>query len=813
MKRVFLFILLLSIISCQNPAEKKFVPSDYIPDNVAIIVKSPNITGFLNNYSENSFLTKNPILKKFQFNSGLQFLKVINNAEESFLCFSDFNKQQPDYIFISGQPPQLKSFDSIQNKSIETVKEDNIEFKKYNFEGSITYTFSRKNLFLASNSLGSLKKTLQQEKRPNPALQRIISATEKNKTSLILNHQKLPYILRSIFPQKEFKISEATSTWSEAELEIEAENIHFNGLLTIPADSISIYSVFQNTGRGSSKMAEITPASAQAFSSFCFEDFDQIQKKLQQFQSDSLKNVLFSNSSEFGLIYLKNAPVFAIRSNEAESSSILLKQSSAEIGDFRGLSIFQLQETLKTLEIFQPLISLPNAKYWAQIKNFLIFAEQPAALEEIISAFQNNRTLYTQEFYQETLQQLSSQSSMLFVANGKDFLPLLAQEADAELEEEILNMPFHNKLGVLQLVKEDDFFHIHGIINTSEKAPEEATGPKEILDISLEDQVYTQPFFFKNHLTNQEDIVIQDINNILYLVSNKGNIQWKKQLESRITGAIHQVDLFQNGKFQLAFSTLHALHIVDRNGNPVVPFPLEFKDEITQPLAVFDYDNNRKYRFVITQNSSVYMYNKEGKIVKGFDFKKAGAEITNPPKHLRIGTKDYILITEASGKVSILNRQGHIRVPVNENFELAENEWFEYKKSFISATPGELVKINEKGGIEKKALNTLEETKIVATPELLVSFHGNQLKIEDTVIELDYGVYTTPQIFEINDEILVAITDKQAKNVYIFNREGELLQGFPVFGTSQIDLRNINIEKNLEFAVLGDAKEILIYQL
>ncbi|MDT0643635.1 DUF3352 domain-containing protein [Zunongwangia sp. F363] len=812
MKRVLLFIFLLCIISCQNPAEKKIRPADYLPEDVAIIVKSPDINGFLNNYSENSFLTENPFFDQFQSSNRLNFLDVIETAEESFLCFSDFEKQQPDYIFISGRPPQLKSFDSIQNRSVETIKEDNFEFKKYNFEGSITYTFSQKNLFLASNSSGFIKETLQQKNLPKPALQKIISATEKNKTSLILNHQKLPYILRSIFPQKEFENLGATSTWSEAELEIEAENIHFNGLLTTTANPASIYSVFQNAGRGSSKMAEIVPASVQAFSSFCYENFEGVQKNLQQLRGDTLTTHLFSNSSEFGMIYLKNAPVFAIRSNEAESSNILLKQSSAEIGDFRGLSIFQLQENPETLEIFHPLITLPNAKYWAQINNFIIFAEQPAALEEIISASQNNHTLSVQESYQETLQQLSSQSSLLFVANGKNFLPLLAEEADADLKEKILNMPFHSKIAALQLVREDDFFHVHGIINTSEKTPEETSAPAEILNITLEDQLSTRPFFIKNHLTNQEDIAVHDINNTLYLISNEGQVYWKKQLENRVTGEIHQVDLFKNGKFQLAFSTLHALHVIDRNGNPVAPFPLEFKDEITQPLAVFDYDNNRKYRFIITQNSRVYMYNKKGKIVKGFDFKKAGAEITNPPKHIRIGTKDYILVPEASGKVNVLNRQGHTRVPVKENFKPSGNEWWEYQQNFISATPEELVKIDEKGGVKKQVLNTTEETKIVATPEILISFYGNLLKIEDTLIEMDYGVYTSPQIFKINNETLIAITDKQAKKVYIFNRAGELLQGFPVFGTSQIDLSNINLDKKPEFTVQGEENEILVYQ-
>ena len=34
------------------------------------------------------------------------------------------------------------------------------------------------------------------------------------------------------------------------------------------------------------------------------------------------------------------------------------------------------------------------------------------------------------------------------------------------------------------------------------------------------------PQFVKNHITKQKEIVVQDINNNLYLISNKGKIIW-----------------------------------------------------------------------------------------------------------------------------------------------------------------------------------------------------------------------------------------------------------------------------------------------
>ena len=48
----------------------------------------------------------------------------------------------------------------------------------------------------------------------------------------------------------------------------------------------------------------------------------------------------------------------------------------------------------------------------------------------------------------------------------------------------------------------------------------------------------------------------------------------------------------------MAFATKNNIHIIDKNGNEVSPFPIESRDDITQSLSVFDYDKNGKYRFV-----------------------------------------------------------------------------------------------------------------------------------------------------------------------------------------------------------------------
>jgi len=72
------------------------------------------------------------------------------------------------------------------------------------------------------------------------------------------------------------------------------------------------------------------------------------------------------------------------------------------------------------------------------------------------------------------------------------------------------------------------------------------------------------------------------------------------------------------------------LYVLDKNGTNVNPFPLDFKDLVTEGLAIFDYDNNGKYRFVVVQDENILMFSKEGKLIKGFDYKAQGSIQRNP---------------------------------------------------------------------------------------------------------------------------------------------------------------------------------------
>jgi hypothetical protein len=305
--------------------------------------------------------------------------------------------------------------------------------------------------------------------------------------------------------------------------------------------------------------------------------------------------------------------------------------------------------------------------------------------------------------------------------------------------------------------------------------------------------------------------VVQDINNQLYLISNTGKILWKKRLNGPVLGDINQIDMYKNGRLQLTFATPKRVYVLDRNGNDVAPFPMKFNDDITQPLSVFDYDKNKNYRFLVTQNNELLMFDRKGKTVRGFNYKKDNT-ITKQPKHFRVRNKDYIVFA-SNNTMKVLNRRGQQRVNIKETVNFSENPIFLYKNTFATTTMnGELAQANLKGAVSKQALGLGASHKIDATSKTLVSLSDNQLNIKQNKYELEFGDYTLPKIFYLNDKIYVSVTDRQSQKVYLFDSNAKLQNNFPVYGNSTIDLNNIDSDRNLEFVTIGDSNSIIVYK-
>ena len=90
---------------------------------------------------------------------------------------------------------------------------------------------------------------------------------------------------------------------------------------------------------------------------------------------------------------------------------------------------------------------------------------------------------------------------------------------------------------------------------------------------------------------------------------------------------------------------------------------------------------------------------------------------------------------------------------------------------------------------------------------------ANQLQVKNNKTTLDFGNYLEPQLFYLNDKIYIALTDLQSQKVTLFDSNGRALYGFPIYGTSKIDLSNADKDAALELICQSSDSELIMYQI
>ena len=206
------------------------------------------------------------------------------------------------------------------------------------------------------------------------------------------------------------------------------------------------------------------------------------------------------------------------------------------------------------------------------------------------------------------------------------------------------------------------------------------------------------------------------------------------------------------------------------------------------------------------------MYDKNAKKVNGFKFKKTKSSIINSPKHIRIGSKDYIIIQEEDGNLQILNRKGKTRIQVKGEINFSTQEIYPYLSTFTGTDlEGNLIQIDTRGNILSSNLNLSNNHKMIIGYESLVTLSENELTVKGIPITLPYGNYTSPKVFKFNDKIYISTTDIESQKVYLFKENGKTIKGFPVYGTTSASLSKSKKNNQLELVVGSEKKNIIVY--
>ena len=806
----FLCVALLLVLSfsCHNNDANRTKLIHFTPKNTSIILRTNNIEA-LKSSINNSDLFKNlsnaTIYKNLE--DKLENISHLKPSGDILICFSKDKADSLHYTIITKDGKNLFITDSLKHYKAETLTYNKKSVLKSTLKNQTFYSTVIDSVFLVSSSKNIIDAAYNKT-AIDTELEKIYNTTTTDKTVSIIiksgNSFIKSFFLDDVLPLKTF------TNYMALDVDINQNQLYINGI-TQSVDSLSTITIFKNTVPQENQLQNITPLNSDGFMSFTFNNFENLERNLKRFSiKDSVLNTasLFGNITEVGVIYEDSKRAIVLNSIDiiATQDELLGEQNMLET--FRGTDIFSFSKPDLFLKTFNPLITFNNATKYCVLDNFFVFADDVDLLRNIIASYINKTTLREQAYFNDIKEQLNNASSLMVVGNAV----VLKTVLENNFEESVASNLNNYNVSALQFIYDNNFAHVNGIIKQTKIRASENSVSEE-LNIKLDSDLLNSPHFVTNHITKEKEIVVQDIKNNLYLISNKGKVLWKKQLEGPVLGTIEQIDIYKNGRLQLAFATPNRVYVLDRNGKDVAPFPAKFNDNITQPLSVFDYDKNRNYRLLVTQGKNILMYDVNAKLVNGFTFKSANDKIIHQPQHIRVNRKDYITLKTAN-KFYILDRIGKSRITPKTATVFSTEPVFYYNDKFTTTnTNGDLISINLQGNTSITNINLTENHHIDASSKTLITLSENKLTIKNKTIELDFGSYTAPKLFYIDDKIYVSVTDMQANKVYLYDSQAENISNFPVYGNSLMALDIIDKNKSLGFVVKSENNSIILYKI
>ena len=769
-------LIVFFIYSCNFIDKNSSSLNNFIPKDASIIIRIHNPNKFKSDVLNNS-LALNVFNNEDNYNFKKQ-IKIIESLSENnpiLICLSGDKKNNSFTIITRQNKTDLEiSNDTIYKKIIDSI-------------------------YIISNSADKIEK----------------SALNKSKLYEKYKNLSSEDASFSVFAQSPF-----SNNFFESIFGVDFSNINndlflkanlfndkilINGISVIN-DSVALSkNILKNTKPKENKIISAIPDNFKNFYSMRFDDFQMLNRGHINIDKDSIniEEKIFDEIVEIAVSEIEGNKVVILRSNDIKKTHIKT-QKYKSYNNYKGKEILEIPETEKMNSLTNPLLNKINSDKLVIIDNFLFISSSLKSLKTVIENYLLKNTYQYSENYKKSKSLMSKESSFDINSKNGSLINFSKLIGIKPVKNKFNNVKF-------QIINENEILHINGIIDSYNN---ESINKKisKIFSTKIKGKIVMNPHFVTNHITKAKEIVVQDNNNYLYLISNQGKVIWKKKLAGKILGKIKQVDIYKNGRLQLIFVTDKRLYVLDRNGKEVNPFPKVFRDKITQPLSVFDYDNNKNYRFLVTQNNELLMYDSKGKIVKGFKYEKS-RDIIYPPKHYRIKNKDIIAVKTEKG-LKVLNRRGKIRIKIKDNIKFSNNDVFRLNNYLIcTSEKGNLVQIDMNGSVSTRKLNLSNNHKINSKYNLVSIIDGNKLTNLNKSIDLPFGNYSDPLIFSYNKRKKFSIFDNQSKKIYLFDDKLNLVESFPLYSISNIDLDNIDKDQNLELILAEDESSIRLYEI
>ena len=799
-------VLIMLFISCNQKVEKDHSMLSLIPNDSKIVLQI-NDLNYIKNFIDNNHLFSNTTFANDSLSNLINSLNIDESKNSGLLSFSSYGKDNKAITFISN-----KNF----SDSLNNYDNDSYKYNKYDiFQNNHYFKTYLGNMVVSSTSdiiIENIIRNYSSKKRgiTNPNFYDLVLSSNKSEPINIFIDSRLDRFSKEYFRSVEFYPLINTS-WKSYDLSRSNFDIRLTGITRINDSINSKLSILKNINPKSLESDRLIPNTFKSFFSITISDGNLFLNNYQDYltsvnMKDELsitEDIKFINEITF---LQDETKAVILNLNNLE---LINKLSFSESIDYSN-KIFNLDISEDLNDLFSLFDNNLKLQFGILIDTFLVFSSSKNQLIKILTSFENKRTLINDVYYQKNRDNSLSKLSFLWLANTKRILEDKTFKNSFSEKLETNLYPFISFEGIVD--KKLSLLNFY--IGKAETRQSSGDIYNELI-VSNTNKITVPPKWLKNHINNQYDFAYQDSENYLYLYSNKGDLLWKKKLSSQIIGEIQQVDLYKNGRLQMAFRTSNKFFIIDRNGSLVKPFEISLKESnYMNALSIFDYENDKNYRFLISQDNFIKMYDSKGKVVSGFNPDEFSSDILNPPVHIRIKGKDYIVVQLKNGELKILNRRGKDRISVKKNIDFSNNNFFSFMDLFTTTdVNGDLVQVDMNGNIVKTNYNLKDNNTIEVKMGNILIHSENSININGKIINLPLGRYGKPKLLNYKDLLFISIADDKEGKIYLFDKEGDLVDGFPLKGINALDIADADNDGKIELISQLDENSIISYEI
>jgi len=344
----------------------------------------------------------------------------------------------------------------------------------------------------------------------------------------------------------------------------------------------------------------------------------------------------------------------------------------------------------------------------------------------------------------------------------------------------------------------------------------------------LDTVVQSGPWPFVNHYTKEQEVLVQDASNKLYLINKDGKTLWKKKLTASIIGDISMVDLFVNGKYQMLFATEDHIHLIDRNGNPVNEFPVKLSGKASVAPTMVRYSSKDDPRIFIGDGNRLINVNEQGIAVKGWNDPALASELAAPIRYFNYSGKDYLMAQTRGGKVHFFDRQGKERT---RSIQIDTHQTAIYFQEGGDLKTCRFIGHDTLGNLYDQPIGgsvKVENILPLGSDAGMAAIHLGEHDIvsisDDHFITLNASRdvaldYLFPEPIDPDIQLLdrrkewIGLNAKDSDHYYILDLDGQMLDKMPVMGKGKGMVLDINGNGNLELIISDGKRELKAYSL